>query len=202
MAVRHLSKRNGNSGGIGRTALRLLCLGVIVIVCACATEGARRGGKQSDAKKPVKGKWISMFNGKDLKGWKVKIKGYELGDNYADTFRVEDGLLKVCYDKYEKFMPTLSASRTGCSRSAMTNTRSSTANSATSSTRTSFPAIACASNTDSQASRRLAGLDGPFATAAPCCTASHPRAWGRIRIFPSLSRGRCSAEAARANVRR
>ncbi len=26
-----------------------------------------------------------------------------MGDNYGDTFRVEDGLLKVCYDKYENF---------------------------------------------------------------------------------------------------
>lgn len=47
--------------------------------------------------------WVQLFNGKDLGGWKVKIKGYELGDNYANTFRVEDGVLKVAYDGYEKF---------------------------------------------------------------------------------------------------
>lgn len=45
--------------------------------------------------------WIEMFNGKNLEGWTPKIRGYELGENYADTFRVEDGLLKVSYDKYE-----------------------------------------------------------------------------------------------------
>lgn len=44
--------------------------------------------------------WISLFNGKDLSGWTAKIRGHELGDNYADTFRVEDGLLTVGYDKY------------------------------------------------------------------------------------------------------
>ena len=103
MNVRRLFKRNGNSAGIGRTVLGVLCLSVILIACACATEGARRGGEPNNPKKPVKGKWIKLFNGKDLKDWKVKIKGHELGDNYGDTFRVEDGLLKVCYDKYENF---------------------------------------------------------------------------------------------------
>ena len=103
MTVRHLSKRNGNFGGIGRVALRLLCLSVILVVFACATAGAGRGDKPSDAKKPAKSKWIKLFNGKDIKDWKVKIRGHKLGDNYNDTFRVEDGLLKVCYDKYEKF---------------------------------------------------------------------------------------------------
>jgi len=48
-------------------------------------------------------KWIPLFNGKDLTGWKVKIAGHELGDNYGNTFRVEDGILKVCYDQYKNF---------------------------------------------------------------------------------------------------
>ncbi|HET6572014.1 MAG TPA: DUF1080 domain-containing protein [Fimbriiglobus sp.] len=49
------------------------------------------------------GGWVPLFNGKDLTGWTPKIKGYELGDNHADTFRVEDGVLKVRYDKYPAF---------------------------------------------------------------------------------------------------
>jgi hypothetical protein len=49
------------------------------------------------------GKWISLFNGKNLDGWTVKIAGQELNDNYRDTFRVEDGLLKVSYLQYDKF---------------------------------------------------------------------------------------------------
>src|SRR3989339_1869309 len=48
-------------------------------------------------------RWISLFDGKSLAGWTPKIAGYELGDNYGSTFRVEDGVLKVAYDKYEKF---------------------------------------------------------------------------------------------------
>jgi len=47
--------------------------------------------------------WISLFNGKDLEGWKVKIAGHELNDNYKNTFRVENGILKVSYDQYDKF---------------------------------------------------------------------------------------------------
>jgi Domain of Unknown Function (DUF1080) len=47
--------------------------------------------------------WIPLFNGKDLGGWTPKITGHDLGDNYGNTFRVENGVLKVVYDKYPKF---------------------------------------------------------------------------------------------------
>lgn len=49
------------------------------------------------------GRWISLFNGKDLDGWTPKITGSDIGENFANTFRVEDGLLKVSYDGYDKF---------------------------------------------------------------------------------------------------
>ena len=39
----------------------------------------------------------------DLSGWTPKITGYDLGDNYGKTFRVEDGILKVAYDQYDSF---------------------------------------------------------------------------------------------------
>ena len=44
--------------------------------------------------------WVSIFNGTDLKGWTIKIKGYPLGENFGNTMRVEDGLLKIRYDGY------------------------------------------------------------------------------------------------------
>ena len=47
--------------------------------------------------------WISLFNGEDMQGWIPKIRGYALDENYANTFRVEDGLLKVRYDGYDDF---------------------------------------------------------------------------------------------------
>lgn len=48
-------------------------------------------------------KAIQLFNGKDLNDWRIKIRLHEFGDNYANTFRVEDGLLKVRYDGYDDF---------------------------------------------------------------------------------------------------
>ncbi len=50
---------------------------------------------------PSQQEWITLFNGKDLKDWKVKIAGSPLNDNFGQTFRVEDSLLKVSYDAYD-----------------------------------------------------------------------------------------------------
>ncbi|HEY6642706.1 DUF1080 domain-containing protein [Povalibacter sp.] len=47
--------------------------------------------------------WISLFNGRDLSGWTPKITRHSLGDNYANTFQVEDGVLRVNYDGYRAF---------------------------------------------------------------------------------------------------
>jgi Domain of Unknown Function (DUF1080) len=47
--------------------------------------------------------WQQLFNGKDLQGWNIKIKGHELNDNFANTFRVENGVIKVRYDGYSGF---------------------------------------------------------------------------------------------------
>jgi hypothetical protein len=48
-------------------------------------------------------KWIELFNGKDLTGWRPKITGYALDENFGNTFRVENGVIKVSYDKYDSF---------------------------------------------------------------------------------------------------
>ncbi len=68
---------------------------VAVFLTACATKPA---SKLEDKKY-----WVSLFNGKDLKDWIVKIHHFEPGDNYAQTFRAEDGIIKVRYDKYDGF---------------------------------------------------------------------------------------------------
>jgi hypothetical protein len=47
--------------------------------------------------------WLELFNGRDLDGWIPKIRGFDAGTNYADTFRVEDGVLKVSYAEYGEF---------------------------------------------------------------------------------------------------
>ncbi|UCF14173.1 MAG: DUF1080 domain-containing protein [Phycisphaerales bacterium] len=78
---------------LSMTCLSVLCLMLISVFYGCATEPSGAG----------KSRWISLFNGENLDGWKVKIKGYKLGDNFGNTFRVEDGVMKVCYDQYRKF---------------------------------------------------------------------------------------------------
>ena len=53
-----------------------------------------------ESKKP---KWQTLFNGKDIDDWSIKIRTHDLNDNFANTFRVEDGLMKVRYDGYDQF---------------------------------------------------------------------------------------------------
>ncbi|MDR2233096.1 MAG: DUF1080 domain-containing protein [Tannerella sp.] len=48
-------------------------------------------------------KWVSLFNGKDLEGWTVKISGYPVGENFGNTFYVEDSLLKCDFRAYDRF---------------------------------------------------------------------------------------------------
>ncbi len=69
----------------------LICLGLLF--CRCVTVKVPAQPKEPE--------WVSLFNGKDLNDWTAKVHHYEVGDNYADTFRVEDGIVKVRYDKYD-----------------------------------------------------------------------------------------------------
>jgi hypothetical protein len=72
-----------------RTSVVLVILALITVSCT--------GKKENNEK------WIQLFNGKNLDGWIIKIKGYPLGENFNNTFRVEDGIMKVSYDQYDKF---------------------------------------------------------------------------------------------------
>jgi hypothetical protein len=58
----------------------------------------------NDGKKEIsKEDWESLFNGKDLTGWDIKIKDHPLYENYKNTFRIEDSMIRVVYSDYEKF---------------------------------------------------------------------------------------------------
>jgi len=52
---------------------------------------------------PNKEEWQPMFNGKDLTGWDIHIAGHEIGDNYKNTFVVEEDMVRIKYDEYENF---------------------------------------------------------------------------------------------------
>lgn len=71
---------------------RLLCALGLVLPVLPATTNVRADDARAE------GEWVSLFNGKDLEGWTPKIRYHEAGDNYGDTFRVEDGKLVVRYD--------------------------------------------------------------------------------------------------------
>jgi len=79
-----------------RTTATLMAAALSLSLAACAK-------KPQVAVSAPTGQWISLFNGKNLEDWTVKIAGHDLNDNYRNTFRVEDGLLKVSYGQYEKF---------------------------------------------------------------------------------------------------
>jgi len=51
-------------------------------------------------KKVSQKNWIQLFNGKNLKGWTIKIKDHPVNENFGNTFRVEDGAMMVSYDQY------------------------------------------------------------------------------------------------------
>lgn len=56
---------------------------------------------QESASKAEKKDWIQLFNGRNLDGWTVKIAKHKVGENFGNTFRVENGLLRISYDGYD-----------------------------------------------------------------------------------------------------
>jgi hypothetical protein len=63
---------------------------------------AASAGCASDTTTPREA-WKPIFDGRSLSGWTPKIRGFPLGENYRDTFSVRNGVLRVSYDKYDRF---------------------------------------------------------------------------------------------------
>ena len=74
----------------GKVLVVTLALIPIIVSVAAGAQNARD-----------REEWTQLFNGRDLKDWIVKIRGYEPGVNFGNTFRVEDGVIKVRYDQYD-----------------------------------------------------------------------------------------------------
>jgi len=49
------------------------------------------------------GEWIDLFNGENLDNWIIKFAGYPVGENFNNTFRVEDGMLTASYDEWDQW---------------------------------------------------------------------------------------------------
>ena len=75
---------------VARSVLLALAIGCLPAVVSYGQDESDKG-------------WVSMFNGRDLEGWTPKIRYSKLGENHNDTFRVEDGVLKVRYDERGSF---------------------------------------------------------------------------------------------------
>ena len=81
-------------------------IALAVLTCATATvdaAGQRGSGAAAPKPDPNRQDWIQLFNGKSLDGWTPKFSKHDLGENFNDTFRVENGVLAVRYDKWTKF---------------------------------------------------------------------------------------------------
>ena len=79
---------------------------VAALACAVAPLAALAdwsGAPQQKKNDPAKQEWISLFNGKNLDGWTPKFAKHDLGENFNDTVRVENGILEIRYDKWERF---------------------------------------------------------------------------------------------------
>ncbi len=72
----------------------------IFIICILSITSCQKKEKNPDK---FEKEWVRLFNEKDLNDWIVKIKGYPLNENAHNTFRVENGVLKVSYDEYQNF---------------------------------------------------------------------------------------------------
>ncbi len=82
---------------------------LILSILACITLSCRQqSGQQPDQSvladsDPGEELWEPLFNGKDLSDWVIKFADRDTGVNYKDTFRAEDGMIRVVYDQYETF---------------------------------------------------------------------------------------------------
>jgi hypothetical protein len=80
---------------IMKKTIFLIALATFMYGCKESKDSAKNDANSEE--------WISLFNGKDLNDWDIKIAGHELGDNYLNTFRVEDSMFRVVYVDYEAF---------------------------------------------------------------------------------------------------
>ncbi|EOZ97006.1 hypothetical protein A33Q_1924 [Indibacter alkaliphilus LW1] len=74
---------------------------LLVFILFLASCGQRQ--VQENAESTTAPEWKQLFNGEDMDDWIIKISKHELGENFKNTFRVEEGLMKVRYDGYEAF---------------------------------------------------------------------------------------------------
>jgi hypothetical protein len=73
---------------------------ICILLISCQS---KKSTESSTTSNEFSKKWISLFNGENLDGWVMKIAGYEIGENFGNTFRVENGILSIRYNEYDSF---------------------------------------------------------------------------------------------------
>jgi Domain of Unknown Function (DUF1080) len=71
----------------------IIAVSVLLLLSSCQSQQSAQKNQQ----------WIPLFNGKDINDWFVKIHHHAVNTNFGNTFRVEDGMIKVRYDEYGDF---------------------------------------------------------------------------------------------------
>lgn len=76
-----------------------LVIGLVLIFSSC--QSGNTGAQTKSESYEIE--WIDLFNGQDLDHWIPKISKHDVGENYQNTFQVQDGYLTVNYDGYDSF---------------------------------------------------------------------------------------------------
>jgi len=66
---------------------------IILLVCLSCNNDVKKDTPKTE-------KWVNLLEKNSLEDWIVKIKDHPVGDNFNETFIVEDSILKVDYIKY------------------------------------------------------------------------------------------------------
>ncbi|NRB48990.1 MAG: DUF1080 domain-containing protein [Saprospiraceae bacterium] len=81
------------------SSLASLCiLACLLSTLSCTNTNPPQSNPDQDQEE-----WQSLFNGKDLTGWDIKMAGYPVGENFRNTWRVQDSMIRISYDDYEQF---------------------------------------------------------------------------------------------------
>jgi len=83
-----IQARRAPAKGLARLAAAIGCLALCV-------------GAQANAEAPRAGPWRPIFDGRTLDGWTAKIAKHPAGDNYRQTFVVDQGAIRVSYAGYD-----------------------------------------------------------------------------------------------------
>jgi hypothetical protein len=99
-----MNRRLVSSVGRGACALAFAALALLPASSPAGQNGTglvRTPAAQRS--EPERRDWVQLFNGRDLDGWTAKFTKHDLGENLNETFRVENGVLEVRYDRWSAF---------------------------------------------------------------------------------------------------